>query len=363
MNSWLYLSAPQDGEADLSNACVSFWHADLVLHNTCLSQACEALQGRAVNLILPMQVCSWLLTEPWPGRRTPTVQALAYAIEDQLADDLEHLHLAVGAKDDQQRYPLLIIRKQWLKDVLAHLRASGLNIINAHADADLLTGDQPCAAWWDERWIIGAALDARLAVPPHTLEVIKARLPAQMAWHRESVEQHLSCTTSSAINLLQGEFRLTTRHLPWRGVSVALLLALALAPGFSHLRSDYLEHQAAQLYAQSEQRFKALYPEQTRIVDLSAQLKAMQQGSVASAGHLQRLHQLTEQVVGASSVEVQRMEWRAGTGWALNITASSFAELEQLRARGEQGALAITLSNASQQGNRVHAILTLEDVL
>ena len=55
------------------------------------------------------------------------------------------------------------------------------------------------------------------------------------------------------------------------------------------------------------------------------------------------------------------MEWRADTGWALSITAGSFAELEQLRAQGVQSGLPITLGNARQQGNRVQVILTLED--
>ena len=363
MNSWLYLSPPKGGESDLNSASASFWHVDFTLHSTCVSQACEALQGRAVHLILPMEVCSWLLTEPWPGRRKPGVQALLFAVEDQLADDIEQLHLAVGPKDEQQRYPLLIIHKQWFKGVLAHLRASGLNIVSAYADADLLVGDQSCAAWWGGRWIIGAALDARLAVSPQCLEVIKDSLPADMAWHRDAVELRLSSSSSSAINLLQGEFHITTRHLPWVGVSVALLFTFALALGFSHLRSSFIEQQALQLNAQSEQRFKALYPEQTRIVDLSAQLEALQHSPTASGGHLQRLLELTEKVVGASSAEVQRMEWRASVGWTLSITASSFADLEQLRVRGEQGALAITLSNANQQGNRVHALLTLEDTL
>ena len=72
---------------------------------------------------------------------------------------------------------------------------------------------------------------------------------------------------------------------------------------------------------------------------------------------------VTEQVIGASSVDVQRLEWREHGGWALTITASSFAELEQLRERGEQSALPINVGNARQHGNRVQALLTLEDIL
>ena len=74
-----------------------------------------------------------------------------------------------------------------------------------------------------------------------------------------------------------------------------------------------------------------------------------------------RLLQLTEQVLGASSVDVQRMEWRATIGWVLNINASSFAQLEQLRERGVQSGLPVTVGNASQQGGRVQTLVTVRD--
>lgn len=363
MNSWLYLTAKDfahHGEIDFCNARVYLWHDHTAPHCSALSEAAPALKGREVKLILPMEMCSWLLTEPWPGRGRPTAQSLAFSVEDQLADDLDDLHIAVGPVQTPPRYPLLVTHKQRLKDVLKQLRECGLNIVSAHADADLLPRDQAYGAWWDGRWLIGGALDARLALSAQNLEAVKTLLPQAMVWLPEQARAPFS---PHGINLLQGEFRQASTRLPWRGLSAALLLVFSLALGFTHLRSAFLEGEAARLYALSEQRFKALYPEQARIVDLSAQLKAVQQqGATPGTGHLVRLLQLTEQVIGASSVEVQRMEWRAGVGWALNITASSFAEVEQLRARGVQSALPITLGNASQQGNRVQALLTLEDV-
>ena len=89
----------------------------------------------------------------------------------------------------------------------------------------------------------------------------------------------------------------------------------------------------------------------------------LQCNAAPADGHMVRLDHLVEQVIGASSVDVQRLEWREHGGWALTITASSFAELERLRERGEQSALPINVGNARQHGNRVHALLTLEDIL
>lgn len=74
-----------------------------------------------------------------------------------------------------------------------------------------------------------------------------------------------------------------------------------------------------------------------------------------------RLVRLTEQVIGASPVEVQQIEFREHEGWKIQLMASNFIELEQLRERGQQNGLPVTLGSASKQNNRVQATLTLED--
>ncbi|ALE90059.1 type II secretion system protein GspL [Pseudomonas versuta] len=365
MKSWLYLTAEgfsRGDETDLDDAPVCFWQDPLALHRTSLNEAVRGLEDHSIHLILPMHLCSWLLTDPWPGRRRPTVQSLAFSVEEQLADDLDAVHIGVGRADAQQRYPLLIIHKQRFKDLLAQLRRRGLNIVSVQVDADMLPRDKPCAAWWDGRWIIGGALPARLVLSAQDLEAIKATLPPEIVWLH--TEAQAAFSAQQAIDLLQGEFKQATRRLPWYGISAALLVVFSLGLGFSHLRSGFLEEQTARLHTLSEQRFRALYPEQTRIVDLSAQLRHLQQQDASGpSGHMRRLLQLTEQVIGASSVEVQSMEWQAAAGWTLNITASSFTELEHLRARGVQSGLPVILGNASQQGRRVQALLTLKDDL
>ncbi len=371
MNSWLYLTHKDFARPDQTppdKASVYFWHDDTAAHRVSLSEAAAALKGRDVKVIVPVEMCSWLLTEPWPGKRQPSVQTLAFAVEEQLVDDLDALHIAVGPVDSQQRYPLLITHKQRFAKMLAHLHECGLNIISAQADADLLPHDQACAAWWDERWILGGALPARLSLSAQGLATLKPELPATLL-ELDVAAQALPSAVFSApqrltIDLLQGEFQRKSNVLPWRTAGAALLLTFALALGFTHVRSGFLEGEAARVYALSEQRFKTLYPDQTSIVDLSAQFKMLQQqGAAPHTGHMARLAQLTEHVIGPSSADVQRMELRTGVGWTLNLTARNFAELQQLRERGIQSALPITLGNASQQGGRVQALLTLEEAL
>ena len=150
MNSWLYLTAKgfaHSVEIDYDNAPVFVWHDAQSPTETSLSEAAAGLKGRNVALVLPMEMCSWVLTEPWPGKRRPTAQALAFAVEDQLADDLDELHFAVGPVDTQQRYPLLITHKQRFRTLLCQLHERGLTIVSAQVDADLLPRDQACMQW------------------------------------------------------------------------------------------------------------------------------------------------------------------------------------------------------------------------
>ncbi|MNP51275.1 GspL periplasmic domain protein [compost metagenome] len=69
---------------------------------------------------------------------------------------------------------------------------------------------------------------------------------------------------------------------------------------------------------------------------------------------------LVEQVIGASNVEVRRIEFREGDGWKVQLTANSFAELELLRERGRQQGLPVRLDSSSKEGNRVQATLSVE---
>ncbi|WP_347903429.1 type II secretion system protein GspL [Pseudomonas purpurea] len=363
MNHWLYLSAEGLAEPSAQWSCclVSAAGERTVLT---LADAGRRLQGQAVHLVLPMEMCGWLQTEKWPSRRRPTVQAIAFAIEDQLSEDLDALHLTVGPRDPQGRYPLWVINRQRFAALLALATGLGITPGTVQVDADRLPGDQAYGVWWLGRWLLGGTLEARLAVSADGLAALKPGLPETLCWREDGYATlHGHAAARPPINVLQGEFRRGRRRFPWSTALVSATLLFTLGWGFMHARSDFFEGQAQRLYAQSEQQFRALYPQQTRIVDLSAQLKALQKQTRVSAQDTQvaRLLKLTEQVIGASSVEVQRIEYRVGDGWKLQLTAGSFAELEQLRERGQSSGLPIRLGSASKVQDRVQALLTLEN--
>jgi len=366
MNTWLYLTAEGLAAPSADWPCC-VWSSTGQRQPLPLHQAAQVLNGQAVDLLLPMESCSWVRSDPWPSRRQPGAQAVAFAVEDQLSEALEALHLSVGARDREGRYPVMAIDRERFALVLALLAESGIVVRSVFVDADVLPGAQALGVWWFGRWLLGGAMPARIAVSDDSLTLLGMALPSDIQWFDDrqdpvEVDHWLATRPSHAIDLLQGTFAPRSKPLPWRLGGLALLMLLILSWGATQMRIRFLDNETRQLYAQSEQRFKALYPEQSRIVDLATQLKALQsQGAQPQDTHTAHLVNLIEQVIGASHVEVQRIEFSEGSGWKIQLTANSFAELEQLRERGRQQGVPVRLDSASKQGDGVRAILIVEN--
>jgi general secretion pathway protein L len=365
MKTWLYLTAEGLALPTVAWPCC-LWTSTGKRQLIPLNQAAQALAGQAIDVLLPMELCSWLLSDPWPSRRQPDAKAIAYAVEEQLSEALERLHLSIGARDSQGRYPVMVIDRERFAAVLALLGEVGIEVRSVCVDADVLPRDQALGIWWFGRWLLGGGLPARLTLSDDGLVALKPGLPLDIQWRDErqdctDIDQWLSSVHGQAINLLHGDFAAPRKRLPWRLGGLVVLALLLLDWGASTARIGFLESQTRQLYSRNEQQFKALYPDQTRIVDLALQIKALQSpNSAPQDGHIAGLVKLVEQVIGASNVEVQRIEFRESDGWKIRLTANSFTELELLRERGRQQGLPVRLDSASKEGDRVQATLTLE---
>lgn len=365
MKTWLYLTAEGLATPSLDWPCC-VWSSTGQRRLMPLIQAAPGLKGQAVDLLLPMELCSWVRSEPWPARRRPAAQTIAFAVEDQLGESLEKLHLSVGTRDPQGRYPVMVINRERFTAVLQLLKEAGIEVRSVFVDADRLPRDQTLGVWWFGRWMLGGGLSARLTLAEDGLTLLKPGLPLDIQWRderqeRADADQWLTQASPQAINLLHGDFARQRKRLPWRLGGLAMAMLLALNWGASEARIHFLDSQGRELYSRNEQQFKALYPEQTRIVDLAAQLGALQnQGAEPQGSRIAGLVNLVEQVIGASPVEVQRIEFRQGDGWKIQLTANSFAELELLRERGRQQGTPVRIDNASKNQNRVQATLTVE---
>lgn len=364
MKTWLHLSA--EGLAvPIGEWPCCVWRAADDCRPICLAEAAREVEGLAIQLLLPMEMCSALRSEAWPSTRRPKAQAIAFAIEDQLGDELDAVHVSVGQRDAADRFPVLVTHKARFKALLHELTTLGIQVDRVHVDADLLPGDGRVAVDWYGRRVVGGPV--RLAMSVEALKALEPLLDEPLQWLDEGqsqayIERALWGGQGQPINLLQGEFGRVRQAWPWSTAALAAAVVFVIDWGFMQARIQYFEGHARSLHGQSVERFQALYPQQTRIVDLAAQLKAVQgQAPHTPQTPLVRLVSLTEQVIGGGDVDVHHMEFRRGEGWKIQLVAHGFSAIEQLQAQGRQSGMPVRVGNASKEGNRVHAVLMLED--
>ncbi|HLJ37166.1 MAG TPA: type II secretion system protein GspL [Steroidobacteraceae bacterium] len=104
-----------------------------------LTDAVPAAVGRRVCVLVPGS--DVLLAEPELPLRSGVrpQQVVPYALEEQLAEDIDALHFAIGKRAaDSTRTPVAVVSRTLMEEWLAALTAAGLNPECMYADSELL---------------------------------------------------------------------------------------------------------------------------------------------------------------------------------------------------------------------------------
>lgn len=237
-----------------------------------------------------------------PGK---LLQAVPYALEDQLAEDPEDLHFAIGARNADGRTPVAIVARKKLDAWLAPFRA-------ARVEPGALIPETLCipyqAAASGPAWSVlldgahalvrtgasagfsceSSALPDFLALAPEPakveIELYRVGASEVPADFNVAVKHDLDTALSAlrrgadgngAINLLQGAYATRGGHERWwqplrltAGLVAGYLALLLLVTGAENVK---LRHERGQLDDGVAASFGRLFPEVTRIVDARAQ--------------------------------------------------------------------------------------------
>src|SRR3990167_7452135 len=136
------------------------WVADGVSEALAFGDAQMQL-GTSWTLVLPVEavtVCAVNL----PTRKARWLrQALPFAVEELLAEDVELMHLALGEPLADGRYRVIAVRRSWLAAWLALCDTPPQRIV---VDADLLPATGSQLLELHGRWLLGGEGVARLAL-------------------------------------------------------------------------------------------------------------------------------------------------------------------------------------------------------
>jgi general secretion pathway protein L len=332
-------------------------------------------------------------------------QIVPFALEEQLAEDIESLHFAVGKRaGDATRVPVAVVSRALIDGWLNHLRDAGIAPECLYADSSLvpenpgqavlvLSGDSvilratdkppvtlpltalsealellrpapALAAEFGGRGLVVYAGEAEWQQYGATIEAVRGEfegLSVQLLPDGPLGLFAQSLPGTAAINLLQGTYApaspLGGGFKAWR-VAAAMLVGLLVLHGIgSAAQLMMLKRTERRLDASIGATFEQAMPGEHNSSNARRRMEARMaslQGSTDSSGLLAMLSAVAQARSGASGTAVQALSYRQGI-LELQVTAPGAAALDrisqQLRTGGWQADLTSgTSSSGAYQG-------------
>jgi general secretion pathway protein L len=367
-----------------------------------LSLAAPRAVGRRICVLVPGT--DVLLTEPEVPMKAGTKlqQVVPFALEEQLADDIDDLHFAIGKRAaDSVRTPVAVVRRSLMDEWLTLLKSSGLDPESMYTESDLLPQNpgQAVALMEEDVVVVRPPLGGPVTLPVEALgealEIAQQGSPELAAtgirglvlytgaaeWHQHSAQiealrerfdgikiQLLSAgplalfgqqlPTAAPINLLQGPYAPTTaRTVGWKSWKVAAILLASLIG--LHVAGKAAELTALKrnehtLDTSMGETFRQAMPGERSTLDarrrMEQRLAAAQNGGNAG-GLLPALQALVQARTAAPGTTLQALSFRQGT-IEMKISAKDASSLDHmsqsLRANGWQADL--TSGNTTSSG-------------
>lgn len=371
------------------------------VHSGTLAQAASACGETPAVVFVPASRLVLLRAAVPTRNRSRMLQAVPYALEEQLAEDVDQLHFAVGSTDQQDTAVATIARQQ-LDDWLDALRQVGIT-------PEALVPDVLALPWREQRWTVwlepeqalvrtgpeqgwatepdNLLLQLQLALDTHTpqgidlyasaqdadrLATALAPLPVQHQSPPDGALSRLAAQYRSQqnLNLLQGSYggneRTQQHRRRWAWVGVLAVLLVVTEFAITALQNHRLGTLASRNEQKIEQLFRTAFPDIKRVVDpkvqMQQQLQKLQSVAVSqdASGSLLALLQLTGPVLAQRpQLQLQGLHYR-NHRLDLELNAQSFQALDEVKqALSDQG-LQVEIDSASAQDAGVSGRLRVQ---
>ena len=327
-------------------------------------------------------------------------QAVPYALEDQLAQDIEALHFTMGARDAAGDLWVAVVERAMLDGWLHAAAGAGIECDQIVPELPLI----PVApGGWSllveaDRFTLRTGPHGGLAGDPENLDTLlalalsEARDGAPQALHvyeatpppapiepevaelsREPVEDATALLArqlpaSPLFNLRHGDYaraRAASAHWRrWRLVAALAGLWLVTDLTAAGLQQWRLAQRSDALRDQIEAEFRRAFPDAGRLIDprgqMESRLAALRGGGgTEAAGFLELLGRVGPTLSSAESVEIAALAFRSGD-LELEISADTLQRVDALKQRLEGlGGLTVEVRSARSEGDRVQGRLQI----
>ncbi|WP_414900851.1 type II secretion system protein GspL [Sphingomonas flavalba] len=317
----------------------------------------------ATVLVPTEQVLLSVVSLPLPNR-TKRLAALPFALEEQIAEPIDAVHIALGDAAGDGRWLAAVVRHTVMRDWLARAAAAGLG--NAAFVPDALTLPVPD----DGRWTVAAA-DGRVLVRTHDgggFALAEAAFDA--AWQaagQPGIDRAAAGggVTAPALDLRQGAYAAARTGLPGWARRLAIIVGVGAAAHLLIAGADLiaLKRTAAAARAETAALIQGRAPGAAPTDDLIAQASALLPagGNTAPGRALPlfaRLGQALAPVKNAATIETVVLDEAAGTV-TLGVAAGDPAKLAAVSAALADAGLKAAPGGVTQEGGRMLATVTL----
>jgi len=333
-----------------------------------LEDAASMAGNRRVVVVIPSESIL-LTTVNLPGvRGTRLRQAVPFALEDRLVDDVDNLHFALADRNGDD-IPVAVIGRDILRSWCDGIAAAGLQpaVVMPDCLAVPYNDGQPMAVQHAGRVLLRDGLASGFAATEQSFTtLLQARGWAGVDPLPLSGDALLQTLVAQAlappINLLQGEFARRGARVEslsrWR-VPIALTAAWAVL-GLGLWIADYRAVAAEQRALQGEiaALFQTMLPGEP-MVDPRLQIQRKLGGGADSGELLFMLALLAEGMTAAGNPELGSMTYRQGS-LEVSVSTNRAEQVEQLRERmASAGQYSVSIESASSRGDRIEGRLLI----
>jgi general secretion pathway protein L len=369
-----------------------------------LAEAARAAAGLRTVVLAPATHVLLTHTTLAVNNRHKLRQAVPYAVEEQLSDDVENLHFALGARRSEVGLPVAVVARERLREWLARLTEGGLlpsalvpdvlavpfsdgewSLLLGREGVLLRTGQTRGHAMALEE--LGLLLDIALAqagdARPERLRVFDGRedggatlvAATAEAWDvpvsvETCVHGELGLLARQLggplpLDLLQGEFgrreQLGKLWRPWRNAAALFGLFVLIQGGVATYDYLRLSSEAAYLSQRIEEVYRQTFPDARNVVDprrqMETRLAALKGGS---DGFVTLLAGAAPVVHAGGRTEISALRYKDGL-LDLDLNLADLQTLDKLKQALVAKGLGVDIQTASARAGKVEARLQIRE--
>jgi len=372
-----------------------------------LDEIANACRGKKLVIFIPGSDVHLAMQDMPIRNRQKILQAIPYALEDDLIGDVDNFHFAIPARLTSEAIPVCAISRNRLDDILANLAEYRLHPQVITADSIAL----PCEI---DQWnvviediessvqrsefsafsvdtdslegYLEMALEETDGLGPNELNVIDARKegsePLLVDMDSGSIEISRSSPPASllellvknyqegsGINLLQGDYaarKVANQSLKkWYPAAAMLAIIIGIQAITSVFSYFSVSSEAEQLSEQIKQVFKQSLPDVKRMENPRSQmqqrLSALKGSSqTGGASFLLIMEKFSKAMQSDRSIKLNGVNYRNGRV-DIELAIKDLQALEKLKQSVNQSGLTVDIRSAAVQGKVVSARLRIQE--